>query len=102
MIRRDVDPKETHARPVFRFLGVLLFLGMAALFFLQSLPFLMQPGRLDVGCPAQRRDIECELGAMLVRALPAEVQRTVVGIGGMAAAAGVLIVGWLILRPRKG
>lgn len=102
MIPRDIDPKETHARPVFRVLGVLLFLGMAALMVLESLPFLMQPGPLDVRCPAHRRDIECELGEILVRALPAAVQRTVVGIGGMAAAAGVLLVAWVMLRPRKG
>ena len=37
MIRHDVDPKETHARPVFRVLGVLFLVGMAALFFFQAL-----------------------------------------------------------------
>jgi hypothetical protein len=79
---------------------VLLLLAMAAVLLSESLPLVMNPGPVEVTCPTQPRKLTCELGATLVRSLPTSTQRTVLGISGLAATAGVLWLAWLFTRTR--
>ena len=93
MVPRDFDTKESQVRPVFRGLGVLLLCAMAAMLIAESVPLVTTPGPLEVVCPTQTRKFACELGAAIVRSIPANAQRTLLGLTGLALTAGVF---WLI------
>lgn len=101
MFLPDIDPKEAQARPFFRGLMVLLLLAIAAALLSESVPLVMSPGPVEVTCPVQPRKVTCELGAILVRLLPTSVQRTALGVSGLAVTAGVLWLIWVVAWQRK-
>ena len=91
------DTKEPQIRPFFKVLGVLLLLAMAAILIAGSTPLLINPGPAEVVCPTNTRKFACELGAAIVRSIPAGAQRTVLGLAGLAATAGILGLVWIFV-----
>lgn len=72
----------------------LLLLAMAWILASGSVPLLLEPGPAEIKCPAQPRKLGCELGALMVNAIPAVAQRTVLGLTGLAATAGIAWAIW--------
>lgn len=101
MLPNGLDEKEFHMRPVFRGFMVLLLVAMAGMLISGSIPLLMNPGPVEVVCPVQPRKFACELGAAIVQSLPFGVQRTVLGISGVATTIGIVGLVWMIGWRKK-
>lgn len=80
---------------------VLMLLAMAAMLLFESVPLVMNHGPVVVICPAQPRKLTCELGVSLIRSLPTDAQRTVLGMSGLAATVCVLCLVWVFARSRR-
>jgi len=101
MLPSGLDEKELHARPVFRGLMVLLLVAMAGMLISGSIPLLMNPGAVEVVCPVQPRKFACELGVAIVRLIPFGAQRTVLGVSGVTATFGIVLLVWMIVWRKK-
>lgn len=90
-----LDPKVSQARPFFRAMMALLLLVLAGMLVFESIPLIMDPGPVEVACPTHTRKWTCEIGAAMVMSIPAGAQRALLGVSGLATAAGLLWTAWL-------
>jgi len=86
-------------RPLFRLLGSLLCGGMALMFFYDTAALLQRSGSVHVECSLGRGRWTCELGNLMLAALPVAWRNPTLAIVAFVLGAAFIFFIWWLLRP---